>query len=73
LTSSDNIVLDTADGSSLFFSDYANCTYVYTGARGQESCSSTVLPTAADNYWMASTDGKAIVEKNDIDGCIDRK
>ena len=65
VTSVDDITLAPADTSSLFFTNYNNCTYLTTGASGQVGCSSTVLPTASDILWKASSDNKAIIEKNE--------
>ena len=64
VTSVDDITLAPADVNSLYFTNFNNCTYLTTGASGQVGCSTTTLPTASDILWKASSDGKAIIEKN---------
>ena len=64
LSASDDVIIDAADGSSVFLSDYATCGYLYTGGAGVLTCGGFTPADVTEVYWTVSSDGKAIVEKN---------
>jgi hypothetical protein len=65
ISSIDDLVFDAADSSSVFFSDYANCTYLYTGGSGVLTCGTAELATSDDIYWSQNDSLGILYPKNE--------
>ncbi|HLE48842.1 MAG TPA: hypothetical protein VI819_02305, partial [Patescibacteria group bacterium] len=65
ISSIDDLVLDSAnDTSSVLFSDYVDCEYLYTGTSGVLSCGTAVPATTADIYWTQNDATGVLYPKN---------
>ncbi|HLE49108.1 MAG TPA: MerR family DNA-binding transcriptional regulator, partial [Patescibacteria group bacterium] len=59
-----DLTFDATGGSNVFFSDYADCEYLYTAGSGVLSCGTSVPATTADIYWTQNDALGVLYPKN---------